>query len=102
MVDKETAEMEREGQMIEDFSKSDGWRWIKDRFTEEIMDLQSIRNIDPQLSPEGVVLDIKARHTAVDILLKMIQKVEGRASQHANNKQVIRIDEEIIYFEKEN
>ena len=75
----ETSKINREGQMIEDFCKSEGWQWIKDRLGEVIIDLQSIRNIDNSLSPEEVVLDIKARNSAVGILLETIQKVEGRA-----------------------
>jgi len=95
-MDKETLAIQREGQMIDDFCKSEGWTWIKDRLSENILDLQSIRNINDKLSPEEVVLDIKARNTAVEILLEVIRKVEGRASQHSNNNQVITTHEEII------
>lgn len=95
-MDKETLSINREGQMIDDFTKSEGWTWIKDRLTERILDLQSIRNINDKLSPEEVVLDIKARNTAVEILLEVIRTVEGRASQHANNNHLTEIHEEII------
>lgn len=99
-MDKETLEIQREGQMIEDFTKTEGWTWIKDRLSETIIDLQSIRNINDALSPEEVVLDIKARNTAVEILMNVIKNVEGRASQHSNNKQVTVTHEEILYYEK--
>lgn len=88
-----------QGQMVEDFTKSDGWRWIKDRLTEKIMDLQSIRNI-AEGDPQQVVLDIKARNAAVDILIEVIRDLEGRASQHANNKPPLPETNEIIIIQE--
>lgn len=95
-MDKETLAIQREGQMIEDFTKSEGWNWIKGQLISKIMDLQSIRNLDE--NPESILLDVKARNTAVDILEEVIKDVEGIASQHSNNKAQIYVQEEIIIY----
>jgi len=93
-MDKETLETELEGQMVSEYVESDGWRYVRDRLMEKIMDLQSIMNIDPD--PNNVIIDLKARKMAVDILVKQIREIEGRASQHANNNQPPITAEEII------
>jgi hypothetical protein len=92
-MDNETIQTQREGQLIADYVKSDGYRWLKDRLMEKIMDLQSIMNVDG--SPENVIVDLKARRMAVDTLVSLIKQIEGRAEQHSNN-QVSEVTEEII------
>lgn len=84
-----------EGERFENFVKSSDWNWIKDRFTQKIMDLQSIKNLEGS-KPEEIMSDIKARNTAIDILLEIISDVEGRAEQHQNNK-LPKITSEEIY-----
>lgn len=97
-MDKETLAVLREGQMLDDYTKSEGWAWIKDRLTEKIMDLQSIRNLEGT-DPMMVVQDIKARNTAIEILEEIIKDVEGRAEQHSSNNQKTYVQEEIIIYE---
>lgn len=97
-MDKETLAVLREGQMLDDYSQSEGWAWIKDRLTEKIMDLQSIRNLDGT-NPRLVVQDIKARNTAIEILEELIKDVEGRAQQHRDNNKKTYVQEEIIIYE---
>jgi hypothetical protein len=82
-MDKETLQVQAEGQMIADYMKSDGYRWLKDRLMEKIMDLQSIMNVDG--TPENVIVDLKARRMAVETLVSLIKQLEGRAEQHTNN-----------------
>lgn len=92
-MDSETAQVQAEGQMIADYVKSDGWRWVKDRLMEKIMDLQSIMNVDG--TPENVIVDLKSRRMAVETLVALIKQVESRAEQHSNNT-VTQVTEEII------
>lgn len=84
-----------EGERFENFVKGSDWAWIKDRFTQRIMDLQSIKNLEGS-APDEIMSDIKARNTAVDILMEIIRDVEGRADQHQNNK-LPKITTEEIY-----
>lgn len=97
-MDKETLQNQIEGEKVLGYVTSDAWKYIKDRFTEQIMDLQSIRNLDGTLKPEEIVLDIKARNTAVDILQNIIREIEGRADQHRGNKDLVQADEDIGYI----
>jgi hypothetical protein len=92
-MDKETIQVQAEGQMIADYVKSDGYRWVKDRLMEKIMDLQSIMNVDG--NPETVIVDLKARRMAVETLVSLIKQIEGRAEQHTNNA-VAQVTEEFI------
>jgi len=92
-VDSETATIQAEGQMIASYVESDGWRWVKDRLMEKIMDLQSIMNVDG--TPENVIVDLKSRRMAVETLVALIKQIESRAEQHSNNT-VTQVTEEII------
>jgi hypothetical protein len=92
--DLETLKTEQEGQLVNDYVKSDGWQYVRDRFTEKIMDLQSIMNVDPD--PNNVIVDLKSRKMAVDILMDLIRDIEGRASQHENNSPILTTQSEEI------
>lgn len=92
-MDNETAQTHAEGELIANYIKSDGYRWLKDRLMEKIMDLQSIMNVDG--TPENVIIDLKARRMAVETLVSLIKHIEARAEQHSNN-QVSEVTEEII------
>lgn len=84
-IDSETQQVLTEGQMMENYVLSDGWRYAKDEFTKEIMDLQSILNLSGT-TPENIAKEIQARTLAIDILMRIIKKVEGRGEQHRGNK----------------
>lgn len=79
------AQILQEGSEILQYIDSQGWQRVKDKFSERIMDLQSIKNLEG-IKPEDLLADIKARNTAVDILMDIISELEGRADQHKNNK----------------
>lgn len=81
----EDSRLFREGEMLQGFVHSEGWKWAKDRLTEKLMDLQSIMNMDDS-SPENVILDLKARRMAVELLMSWLRQLEGRADQHQGNK----------------
>ena len=66
-----------------------GWAHAKAMLTDKIMDLQSIRNISDTLSPEQVVLDIKARNTAIEILTDWLRQVEGTAANFEKPQPIV-------------
>lgn len=78
------AEIFQEGNEIAQYIDSQGWKRVKEKFAERIMDLQSIKNLEG-VKPEELLADIKARNTAVDILMDIISELEGRADQHKQN-----------------
>lgn len=79
------AEIIQEGNEVVQYIESQGWQRVKEKFTERIMDLQSIKNLDG-VKPEDLLADIRARNTAIDILTDIMSELEGRADQHKNNK----------------
>jgi hypothetical protein len=78
------AEILQEGNEVTRYIESEGWKRVKDKFTERIMDLQSIKNLEG-VSPEDLIAELKARNTAIDILMDIITELEGRADQHKQN-----------------
>lgn len=85
-IDKETQIVLSEGLKVHEFVSSDGWRFVKEKFTEKIMDLQSIRNLDKTKSAMLMQREIVVRELVVDTLMDIIKEIEGRASQHQGNK----------------
>ena len=77
-----------DGEAIKETLKSNGWGLIRAKLTEQIMDLQSVMNIDAE-NPEEVVRDIKARRTAIDILVSWLKDVEGDLEQYEDNKNLL-------------
>lgn len=78
------AQVFQEGQTVAQYVESEGWQRVKDKFTEKIMDLQSIKNLTTE-KPDELIADIKARNTAIDILVEIMAELEGRADQHKTN-----------------
>lgn len=84
-IDKETQAVISEGLRVTEFVASEGWRYVKQKFTEKIMDLQSIRNLDKTKSAMLMQREIVVRELVVDTLMDIIKEIEGRASQHQGN-----------------
>lgn len=78
--DKETAELMRRNKQVADFVASGDWQYVKKKITDKIMDLQSIKNLENS-DPAELVMEIKARNTAVDILVETLREVEADAHQ---------------------
>lgn len=73
--DKQMTQNERLRRMTE----SEEWQIVRKIFTNKIMDLQSIRNINPN---EDGSEQIKARAIAIDYLMEFWRDVTGRVEQH--------------------
>ena len=83
-LNKETQEVLSDGDQLSLMIKGTGWAIARKRLIDQVMDLQSIRNIN-EAEPEKMMLDIKARNTAVDILIDWLKDIEGSAEQFKNN-----------------
>lgn len=84
-MENEEARIQQEGSTALMYVESAGWELVKAKFTEKIMDLQSIKNLVGTKSEE-LLADIKARNTAIDILIEIQQDIEGKAEQFKNNR----------------
>jgi len=65
--------------------KSRGWKAFKEQVDQDILDFQSVMNVDLS-SPDDVILDIKVRKNIVDYIVKLITKFEGQAAQFKANE----------------
>lgn len=66
-------------QKLRRMTESEEWGIVRRIFTDKIMDLQSIRNINPD---EDGSEQIKARAIAIDYLMEFWREVNGRVEQH--------------------
>lgn len=82
---EEEARIQKQGGDAAMYIQTEGWNLVKEIFQNEIMDLQSIKNLDSS-KPDELLADIRARNTAIDILMKVIRLVEGKAEQFKNNR----------------
>lgn len=71
---------------LSDLIQSDGWKIVRQKFIDKIMDIQSVLNVDVT-SVDKVIVDIKARTTVVEILSSMIKEIEGSVVQEKFNSQ---------------
>lgn len=79
-LDNETAELVRSEKNIEDLCRHEAWPQVKTKFIDKVMDLQSVRNIADG-TPEAMVIEMKARLLAIDVLLEWMRDIEGTAQK---------------------
>lgn len=94
-MDAETQQVFSEGEAISDYVRTKAWKIVKEKFSEKIMDLQSVMNIK-HLEPEQMAREVFARQLACDYILALIKDVEGIASQHDANKSLTQDTIQII------
>lgn len=74
-----------DGQMLADYIKSDGYKFLKARILDQVIrlsDITTIGDADP-------VIEIKSRKVAIKVILDSISEVEGTAKQHENHNEVL-------------
>lgn len=89
-IDKETKEIIDTETKIEHFVDSEAWQEIRKMFQEEILDLQSVKNIDMTTDPQKMAIEVMARNHAVTILFTFFQKIEGTAEKSRSQKDVFK------------
>lgn len=94
-LDRETAEIVRSEKNIEDLCKHEAWPQVRQKFTDKVMDLQSVRNIS-EGTPEQMVIDMKARLLAIDILLEWMREIEGSAQTSKDTSYLVKRESYII------
>ncbi len=87
-MDQETQKIYSEGETISDYTKSKGWSIVKEKLTNKILDLESVRNINLG-SPQEIPIQVTARIVAGDILKELINEIEGIGDQHSANLELM-------------
>lgn len=77
-MDKETKDILSESKQLQSLVNADGWSVAKSKLVNKITDLQNAFNIEDK-TPEGMLVDLKARKIATLILFDWIRDVEGTA-----------------------
>jgi hypothetical protein len=84
-MDIETQKIYDEGQAISDLVTSRAWKYIEQKFTDKIMDLQNIFNITGT-TPAAIAKDIQVRQLAVKYMYDLLRDIKGSAEAHEGNK----------------
>jgi hypothetical protein len=84
-MDTETKQILTSADHVKSLLNSDGWKIIKEKFDNRVLDLQSIRNIDTT-KPDTLNIQLAARMMAVDHMMDWLNKdVIGFVEQQENN-----------------
>ena len=98
-MDQDTKELLTEGEKLKMLLEHDGWGIVYQKFSDKIMDLQFIANVDDS-SPEKALIDMKARKYAVSILLDWMKNdIIGTVEQYNNNNNLAKPVNSIIIRE---
>lgn len=100
-MNEDTKKVLTEGETLRLLIEGDGWALARGKLVNLILDLQNINNLDAS-DPQALIVDLKARKTAADILYGWLRDIEGTAEQHVNNQpaRVKPQSEEYINIEK--
>lgn len=105
-MDDETKKVVSEGERIENWVKSDDWKFIKKKLFNKLINVDSLNALPGDLSNEEFLREAAARKGAISLVLDWIREVEGRASQSAANResemQIIREESIVEFFPESN
>lgn len=84
-MDKEEKKILTEGELLKLLMEHDGWAILYQKFSDKIMDLQFIANVDDS-TPEKAFLDMQSRKLAVNLLWDWMKNdIIGTVEQHNSN-----------------
>lgn len=75
---------------INTFVSSSEWQIVRQSLIDKIMDLQSVMNIDNDSSPEIIVIDMRSRKIAIEILLEWLRDIEGTALEVSSTPKMLK------------
>lgn len=88
MDDKETLQIRAIAKSLQGLIEHDGWSIARQKLTDKILDLQNAFNVDDS-SVEKMIIDLKARKLATQILFEWLREIEGTPEQVQMNTTVI-------------
>lgn len=95
-LDKETAEVLKQGKKVSDFVKSEAWADVKGKLTAKLVDLADITTLG-EADPLLLLQEIKTRKLAINLVIGWVREIEGNANQHEANEQTFKaIKEESV------
>lgn len=98
-MDEETKKVLTDGDKLKALVESEGWQIVYRKFSDKIMDLQFIANVD-DATPEKAFIDMQARKYAVSILMDWMKNdILGTVEQHINNNKLTKTENGYIVRE---
>lgn len=98
-IDPDTKKVLDDQKLMSDWVLSDGWRHVKSRLMQKIVQNTSLRTIpvDPKASPETAMANLTAHALVAGMCISLIQDVEGDAASYQQNLDLLtRAEEEEI------
>lgn len=84
-MDKETQDLLLKYKEIHDLVGHNGWRLVREKLTNKVIDLQNAFNIESD-DPQKMLIDLHARKLAATMLFDWLREVEGDAQTHVENE----------------
>ncbi len=90
-LDKDTAKILSDQEKIENTVNSDGWKLIKKIFIQSLNGLDSMHSFPSTgMSFEAIGREVAARQAAIDLVLNIINQVEGLAEDSKSNRELFK------------
>ena len=87
-IDAETRQLLGEQDLIRQIVSHDGWKYIRQRFLDKLLDLQNSFNIDTTKTPTTIARELSINKKAHEVLTEFWQNIEGTAAEAVENKDV--------------
>lgn len=98
MIDAETSKILSEGERLKQLVESDGWKIVRERLMNRMIDVQSVLGLDIE-DPQKMLIAVGARKQAIQIIYDWFRDIDGDVSRYADNKAaVIEKKEEFISY----
>ena len=88
-IDKETAESMREGEILRELVRGQGWQLAKSLLIAEIEYLNSVDTLPRDMSLDEIGKQALIRILARDLVLTWLDAIEGRIEQHQEQSAVL-------------
>lgn len=85
-MDDETKKVVSEQQPIAKLTETEGWAEARKKLVDKILDLQNAFNIQDTGDAQMLVIDVRARKLATNILYDWLREIEGTKEQYNANK----------------
>lgn len=97
LLDKETRQILTDGEKIERFTESDGWKLVKQKLISKLAILNSISSVPKEMERDKLLREYELREGVISIILDWIRDIEGEKNKSKFNKQTFEeIKQEII------
>lgn len=93
-MDKDTKQIIAIGKILKEFISHEGYSIMKKALLNKVSELIDLHNLDLNLTPEQLAIEVKANKKASQIILDVIRlEIEGTAHQAESNTQGLTLND---------